>query len=891
MEERLQKYLKIVGITIIAFVVILEIISLIIGANIKKIVVSQINNLVTVPVNVNGNIDFSLLAHFPYATLSFKDVDIEGSLNGDSLHLIKAHDVYLLFSIYNLFEKNYTVQRIVVKKAELNFIYDKTGKSNFNIFKSDTVDKTVTTFYIKELSLNDVATTYNDMQNNIYISFKIKEGALAGTITGNQFLFTDNINAYCNYITVNKETYLKNKIIKLKSNLNYNSSSEKLIINQALATVEGNGFNITGNVQSYSNYTSVNLAFHGKDLNLISVASLLPLNESKYIYAYHSKGDFTMSGKITGNSSSTSNPAVNINFVVKDGEVKNDNIEKKFKNISFSGELVTDSSLNFHKSNLTIRGLYATIDGQPITGSFTLQNFHLPYVDIQLNATINLKNIYPLFHLNQVKDMYGNVEFENVYYKGPLTHLSQKSEISKINAGGNIIIKNVTIVFDRNHLNHINGNFKIVNSETAVNNLQIVSNGTDILFNGTVKNAVSAIFNALNKKTKNERVELNISCNAKNINWTDLEVNSSSQQNDSIHFLPSFLNTFEGTISAKIGHFKYEKFDANNLTGTVEIHPDKIFLTTISFDAINGNVQANGTLNTADLNNITLETTSQLTNIDINKLFYVFDNFDQNEITDKNLRGQLTIKQLFVHAVWTNYKFNDSKLHVISDIDIKNGELVNYSPMNALASFIKLSELKDVHFSELQNNIEIKDRIVNIPYMTIHSNALNVDISGTQTFDNIVNYNIKLNLLQLLGNKFHKTNYTADNSEKDVTGALNLYLVMTGPVSNPDIKYDKAAVKKKIKKGIKEQQKEVKAALNNEFSKQKQEQNKAKDWAPEQQQFIDFSDTTTTKGSTTPSTQTTQPQQTDTTSTRYKQKKAFRDFKNKLFHKNQPPPN
>jgi hypothetical protein len=225
-------------------------------------------------------------------------------------------------------------------------------------------------------------------------------------------------------------------------------------------------------------------------------------------------------------------------------------------------------------------------------------------------------------------------------------------------------------------------------------------------------------------------------------------------------------------------------------------------------------------------------------------------------------------------------------------VDIKNGELVNYAPMNALSAYVKLSELRDVHFSELQNNIEIKDRIVNIPFMTIHTNALNLDVSGTQTFDNIVEYNIKLNLLELLGNKFHKTNYDIDNSDKDVNGALNLYLVMTGPASNPDIRYDKGAVKKKIKEGLKEQKTEVKAALNNEFSKQKQEQNRAKDWAPDnQQQFIDFSDTATTKSTATPTSQSAQSQQTDTTSTRYKQKKAFRDFKNKLFHKNQTPPN
>lgn len=899
MNEHVKKYLKIAGLVLLIILIIGETISLIIGANIKKIIVAQINSQITVPVKVNGDIDFSLFRHFPYASVIFKDVDIVGSLPADSLHLLKAKEVYLLFSLYNVFKKNYTVHRIIVKDGELNMAFDNTGKNNFSIFKTDTTSKTSTTFYIKQLSLDNVTTTYNDMQNDVDLSFNTKEGTLAGSITGSQFLFTANLNAFCNQVRVRNEVYLKNKAIQLESSLNYNSGTEKLLIDHALATVEGNAFNVNGSVQSFDHRTAVDLSFMGKNLNLVSVASLLPGDQSKYIYAYHSKGHFNMTGKITGNSSSTSNPIVTVNFMLDKGELKNDNIENKFKNISFTGELITDSSLDFHNAHLSITAIKATIEGQQIDGSFTLENFHHPYLDIHLNAAVNLKNIYPLFNIKLVKDMYGIVDFQNVYYKGPLGQLSQKANIKSINAGGNIIIKNVTIVFDRNHLNHIDGTFKIVNNETAVDNLKIVSGGTDLLFNGTVKNAVSAIFDAASKKAKPERVDLAISCSATSINWADLEMPSSSKQNDSIHFLPSFLNTFEGSISVKVGHFIYEKFNAENLLGSIDIHPDKVYFNNVSFDAINGNVQANGTLNTVDMNNIVLETTGQLTNIDINKLFYTFNNFDQNEITDKNLHGVLTT-QLFVRAVWTNYKFNDSKLYAISDIDIKNGELVNYAPMNDLSAFVKLAELKDIHFSEMQNKIEIKNRVINIPSMTIHTNALNMEVSGTQTFDNVVDYNIKLNLLELLGNKFHKTTYSADNSDKSTDGALNLYLIMTGPASNPDIKYDKQAVNKKIKEGLKEQQTEVKAALHNEFNKQNQEQHNAKDWAPQEQpQFLDFTDSTSTKPAPsqvpakTP-TATPAPSQTqdvDTTSTRYKEKKAFKDFKNKLFHKNTPPPN
>ena len=67
-------------------------------------------------------------------------------------------------------------------------------------------------------------------------------------------------------------------------------------------------------------------------------------------------------------------------------------------------------------------------------------------------------------------------------------------------------------------------------------------------------------------------------------------------------------------------------------------------------------------------------------------------------------------------------------------------------------------ELKNVKFSTLKNTIRIEHNIIKIPAMEIKSSALSVFISGTHSFDNEIDYQVRLLLSELISQKFRKKN-------------------------------------------------------------------------------------------------------------------------------------
>src|SRR5690606_21105378 len=98
----------------------------------------------------------------------------------------------------------------------------------------------------------------------------------------------------------------------------------------------------------------------------------------------------------------------------------------------------------------------------------------------------------------------------------------------------------------------------------------------------------------------------------------------------------------------------------------------------------------------------------------------------------------------------------DSQLNTKTDLmqaeiaaTVRDGQLINFAPMQKMSAFVKRSELANMKFAELSNNFWIQQRTIFIPEMDIRSNLSaipSVSISGTHTFDQDMDYRIKLPL-------------------------------------------------------------------------------------------------------------------------------------------------
>jgi hypothetical protein len=241
----------------------------------------------------------------------------------------------------------------------------------------------------------------------------------------------------------------------------------------------------------------------------------------------------------------------------------------------------------------------------------------------------------------------------------------------------------------------------------------------------------------------------------------------------------------------------------------------------IVLETMSGKITSNVTFEQVKDGKLRLISTTGLDNINVRQLFYEFHNFGQTTMRHKHLKGKID-SEIYLRNEWDKY-FNAIDEHLYSFIDVKinNGELLDFEPLMMMSDYISVEELKRIKFSTLENQIEIKNNLIDIPFMEIHSTAIDIAGAGTHSFDNEMDYEFKILLNEILGDKFRRKNKKKVSEfgvvQDDGVKGMTMFLKMQGTVDDPQISYNTLRLRESLSDGFKKEKKELKDVIKNQF--------------------------------------------------------------------------
>jgi uncharacterized protein involved in outer membrane biogenesis len=882
-EKRWTRALIISGIVILLLITTGLVIPLVFGDRIKELAVRELNKKLATEVTVDGDINISVFQHFPYASIAFHQVQVKESLPEKS-NLLSCNQVSLLFNLWDLIGSDYTIKKIVVEDGSFNVRKNSEGKNNYDIFKSDeTGSGKEFSLAIKEAAFSNMLIEYTDERSHHHYVFNSPSTLLTGSFSSNAYLLSVNSDLTCQQFIIDNIDYFPNRKMSMNGDLQVIKDKNSYSFKNGQLVVEGNVFSVSGNIVTLENGNQLDLQVSGKDMRIEEIAALLPGEYKNYLSHYKSNGDIHFNAAISGMASATSTPHIEMQFTIKDGSLLQDKMKTAFENLNLSGVFTNGSANNRSTSVIELKNFSTSFDGNKVSGTLTVRNFNAPFLDLKINGEVVLGKIAPLLPHTVITGIDGRLDFRQFYFKGNLEDIRHGSKLNKMEAGGSFTLENVAITTLQTSYDHLNGSFDVNNNQVTINQLVFKANQSDLSFDGNVNNFIPYLVAALNDSSRNnQKIGLNLRLTSSVLKWEDLvgrQMSSTKRAADDSYSIPSLFYQVAGSVSGNIGKFSYGNFNCSAFHGNILFLGNKIYFNDFGMNAEKGQVTANGQLDITNVSRNRLDFTAKLDRLDISQLFFEFNDFGQTTLTHKNLKGTVTA-DVAVQSTWVERKLDKSKLYAVSDVVIDNGELNDFEPLMALAKFVRVTELKNIRFSRMQNQVEIKNEKIYIPTMQIYSNALNVQLSGTHSFENIIDYNVQLNLLRLLTSRFAKTSFEPEAVDHSTEGFLNLYLLMTGPASNPDIKYDKQAVKQKISADLKNEKNELKDVLKKEFDQQEQNKQDIKEWkAPGDIEYMEFEeDSLSAKAN---------DGEKEISQTKQNQKKEFDDFKN--IFKPKPP--
>ncbi len=773
--------------------------------------------------------NLSLLSNFPNASGNLQGVVLKDTESGN---LLEAKKVSFRFGLMSLFSSDIKVKSVVISDGALYLHKDRKGNVNYDILKKeDNAEKASANegdfgISLQEAKFNNVDLIYSDEKERQEIKLLLKNAVVSGQFSSKKFSLSSFAEIQSEFIDLQDGRYLAGKNLVYDAKIKVDLENKRYEFEDVDFGVESNVFKIDGTIHSKGKNTHYDLTLNGKEGNLESMIELLPDDYLSYFGDFQSKGTFRFTGSIKGLKNEKDNPEIIATFGLKNGKISGGKLDSAIKDVSFTARFSNGKEHNNRTSVFTISDFKGYFDRELIELQLKVNNFDDPKIDFSVDGAVPLASAYGLLNEPSITAGSGDIEFKNLFLKGRFKDMISMSRISRVESGGMIefddaelTINNESIVFDK-------GGLTLKNNSLLIKGIKIEGAGSELYLDGKFLNIIPVLF-ADSLNTKRAKLQFQATLDAPNIDFdriiemTKLQVSESQVEKsvyDSMMVAHSqkrerFTNFLKGTFQAKIDAYNYNLIEGADFSGSFVFDNNELQIKG-NTHAMDGGFNIDGKAYFTGAPYVKAKVICQ--EIDVQEFFRQCENFGQDFLIYKNVNGELEAK-LLVNAYWDEEgHYQNEKLRVYGGVSIKNGELIGFKMLYDLSDIIKIKDLSHIKFTNMHNWLEVRNERVYIPVMFIQSNATNLTLSGEHSFENDIDYNLKVNASQVFFAKFKKYNPNKEPQPAKKDGWFNLYYRIYGNTSNYNFEADKRIVKKRFLLS-ENRKKDIQKALKTEF--------------------------------------------------------------------------
>lgn len=771
--------------------------------DVKAAVISELNKHLKAEVKVDPkDIDLTIIKTFPDCSIQFSNLLMYEALKIKQRDtLLFAKQLNLHFSIRDLWNKQYNIKAIGVKDAVIKLRVLKNGQNNYTFWeekKETTGTDAPLNFALELVRLKNCRFLYTDKTIELNTAFQVRALDLKGLFHADDYELNTNGKLWIDRIVQNSTTFLKDKNFELALQLdvkgaNYQFKKTRLNLNQL-------AFELNGGFVYKDSLRRLDVNFAAPHLDIVSILSLLPEKFKKDINDYKSDGSFYANGHF-GYSPET-DFSLESNFGIRNAKIT------YMPNSTTAEEVNLDGQLHFGKrvSSLDLKNIHLKLNRDEINGSCSLSDFDNLRVNTSVSANLDLANLQAFLAIDTLNTLKGNLKLD-AKIAGRLEDLKHQTFSDKVSVELEAAVSNLEAGFKNDDRVFAVENCIITARERdiEVRDLRLKRGSSDISLNGKLP----GFFNYL----ADEKAPLIISgqLNSNYLKLEDFMVKYTSSGGEK----PLIPANIRFLLNAEIARFTYAKFEATEVNGEIEIKNQKAIITDMKLKAMGGGALIDAFAdNSGHRLNFVLQ--SKLQNINISTLFQQLNNFGQSTLQDKNIKGFASAEIEFSGS-WNNQLETDLKsIRAMCNLRIERGELIDFKPLLSLSRFVDIRELQRIQFANLQSTIRIENSMIAFPKTSINNSALNIDLWGSHSFNNEIDYHIHLFINDLMAKKRKQNDEEFGPVEDDPDHRYSAFIRMTGTVDKPVPKYDHEGFKQKVKEDVRKEKQTIKQILKEE---------------------------------------------------------------------------
>ncbi len=788
------------------------------GDDLKSFVMEQINHRLDSKVDVD-EITVKVFQKFPNTSIQLKNVTIWSTHNFNTRGfdgpgadtLLSAKSINISFNLLGLIQKKYNIRQLEIKEGTLHLYTDLEGEVNYQIFSgAGRKQKEVSPVNLSNLRITDFSLVLNNQVKQLYSTGTLKRIDLNGRISKRNTQLKGALTGWLGEISNKEILYASNREIEAELNLDvkdslYTIKSGQLQLDRIVADMDGHF------VLHHGEGIEMDLFATARNLEIHEVLDLLPSEISKPLQGIRGNGILQLYSRITGMVSSTLTPKIEADFQTSNANLSWDMLPFSIKNLNLNGTYSNGGEFNPVTTSLIIESLTADVGSDHLSLNGRIHNFYDPDFAFKLKGDIHPEQWLRWYDQIPLDKARGTI-YSDINVSGSYDRLKPKGQkFLAFDFAGGLSLEEVMfrIHKDDTPFTNLNGTIQIENDFWEPS-LAGSFGQSDFTFSGSGLNLLSYLMK------HDEPLVASATVHANQLDLQEImdSFTRAEKQRDGTILFPDRLKL---KLDFVINDFTMQRFNASHVRGVATYDSPVLMVDSLTMQTMDGTLTGDYKVAQDQMGDIFVNVNSTLYNLDIKRLFYSFNNFGQDQITDEHLKGTISGKCMFSADFDSTFSIRKESILSENSVSIKEGELNSFSPILALSRFIEVEELKNIQFETLENNILIKEGQVIIPSMEIHTNALNMSASGIHEFNNHYDYRLKLKLSELLYSKARGARNSEFIIAEDDSDTRVLFLKVYNDGSGAQVERDREKTAEKIRNDLNQEKIELKKILNEEL--------------------------------------------------------------------------
>lgn len=715
--------------------------------------------------SVNAAVDFqdfklTLFKNFPRLTVTLQGLSVVNHEPFEGDTLVAFEEFSATVDLMSIIKGDaIRVRSILLDHPKISGIMLEDGTANWDIAlpeeeKAFTEEEGVDTtgsgsmdlkVALKKFEIRSAKILYDDRSTGMLASMGNFNFALSGDLSQDFSSLeirseTEQINFIYDGIR-----YLKNATLDMVFNIDADIANSVFTLKENSVALNALELRFDGKIAMPDEESiTVDMTFSTPSTDFKGLLSMVPAVYMQDFEDIEAEGKLSLSGDIRGILQGEKTPSANIKLLVEDARFNYPDLPKSAENININLGVFYDGIQN-DNSTIDVNRFHVELGGNPV--DFTMHMITPisdPQINARLTASIDFATIVDVVPMEDIH-LTGKLDAE-VNMMGKMSSI-ENEQYEDFQADGTISMQGFEfnspdlpkeVLIQQTVLNFSPQFVKLTAFDATIG-------ASDIHLKGDLENFIPYLFSDGTVKGSlyfsSELIDLN-----EFLTEAEEEVPEAEVEDTVVLTVFEVPGNIDFSLKSEIKRVKYDKLDIDNIAGLIQIKDNKVILTNLSMDLLEGSMVMSGEYNTQDMKSPMADFKLDVNSIDIPSAFTAFNTVQRLAPVAEMARGDISARMGITTFLDEHMNPVLNSLVGAGKLTSNNVEIDNSKTLEQIGDILKTDKYDVIYINDLAMNFEIRNGRVYIEPFNFSLGKSKVTLGGDQGIDQTMNYQMKMKI-------------------------------------------------------------------------------------------------------------------------------------------------